>query len=179
MIKTVLSLIFTILTIGHVFGQSKMVIGQKHTILVDIPRNWVQAQYDRLPFFIKPDKKDVSSSTYMYVYGIDYNINPKLGDWIKGNNEYVSDSYKGVKIGTLNHEFNNIRANDYLTGKYKVVTYFYPGGKSEAILVIECRNTIVTVVLSAKDKVEYTALLPSFIALSETLKVLGTTLKKE
>jgi hypothetical protein len=36
--------ILTILFAGQIFGQSKMVVGQKHTIFVDIPKKWVQSK---------------------------------------------------------------------------------------------------------------------------------------
>lgn len=177
--KFTFALIMTLLTVGQTLGQSKMVVGQKHTIFVDIPKNWLQAQNDQLPFFIKPDKKNVSDETYMYVYGIDYNVNPELNGWIDGNNNYISDNFKGVKIDTLNQKLDNIQANDYLTGNYRTITYDYPNGRNEIILVIECKNTIATAVLSTKDKTELKELLPSFIELSKTLKILGTTLEQE
>ena len=156
-----------------------MLVGKKHTIIVDIPENWLQAQNDQLPFIIKPDKKEVSSETYMYVYGIDYNSKLELSGWIKGNNDFISDKFKGVKIDTLNQKLDNINSDDYLTGNYLTITYEYPNGRNEVILVIECKNTIVTAVLSTKDKTELNELLPSFIELSKTLKILGTKLKEE
>ena len=79
------ALIFTLLLVGQISGQSKMVFGQKHTIFVNIPKDWLQAPNEQLPFFIKPDKKDVSAETYMYVYGIDYDRSPELNGWINGN----------------------------------------------------------------------------------------------
>jgi hypothetical protein len=177
--KYQLALILTILFVGQTFGQSKMVVGQKHTIFVDIPKNWLQAQNDQLPFFIKPDKKNVSNETYMYVYGIDYNNKPELSGWVKGNNNYIADKFNGVKIDTLKQQFDNIRADEYLTGNYLTITYDYPNGRNEVMLVIECKSTIVTAVLSTKDKAELKELLTSFIELSKTLKILGTTLKEE
>ncbi len=171
-------LILTILFIGQNFGQSKMVVGHNHTIFVDIPKDWLQAQNDQLPFFIKPDR-EASSETYMYVYGIDYNSTPELNAWIKGNNDYISDKFREVKIDTLNQKFDNIKSDDYLTGNYMTITYEYPNGRNEVILIIECKNTIVTAVLSTEDKVEFKELFPSFIELSKTIKILGTTLKEE
>ena len=171
--------VLTILFVAQAFAQSKMVVGQNHTIFVEIPKNWLQAQNDQLPFFIKPDKKDVSSETYMYVYGIDYSSKPHLDEWIKGNNEYISEKFKGVKIDTLEYKFDNIKSGDYLTGDYQTITYQYPNGRCEVILVIECKNTIVTAVLSTKEEAELKELLPSFVELSKTLKILGTTLKED
>lgn len=166
------------LFITQAFGQSKMVVGQKHTIFVDIPKNWLQAQNDQLPFFIKP-AKEASELTYMYVYGLDYSSKPELNEWIKGNNNYISDNFKDVKIDTIKLQMDNIKADDYLTGNYSTVTYAYPNGRNEIILVIECKYTIVTAVLSVKDKTELNLLLPSFKELAKSLKILGTTLKKE
>ena len=165
--------------IGSTFGQSKMLVGQKHTIFVDIPMNWLQTENDQLPLFIKPDKKDISNETYMYVYGIDYNHKPELSSWVKGNNDYILDNFKDVKIDTLSQKFENIKAGDYLTGKYLIITYEYLNERSEVILVIECQSTIVTAVLSTKDKTELIELLPSFIQMSKSLKILGTALKQE
>lgn len=156
-----------------------MVVGQKHTIFVDIPKDWLQAQYDQLPFFIKPDQKNVSDETYMYVYGIDYDDKPELSGWVKGNNDYILDNFNGVLIDTSNQQFDNIKANDYLTGNYLTITYTYLNGRNEVILVIECKSSIVTAVLSTKDKTELKELLPSFIELSNSLNIHGTTLKKE
>lgn len=177
--KKLFFVFFTILFAGQTFGQSKMVVGQKHTIFVDIPQGWLQAQNDQLPFFIKPEKNNVSNETYMYVYGIDYNSQPELSGWVRGNNDYILDKFKAVKIDTLNQKFDNIKANEYLTGNYLTIAYKYPNGRQELILVIECKSTIVTAVLSTKDKAELNSLLPSFIKLSKSLKVLATTLKKE
>jgi hypothetical protein len=177
--KYLSAFILSILYVGQTFGQSKMIVGQKHTIFVDIPKNWLQAQNDQLQFFIKPDVKDVSNETYIYVYGIDYISKPELSGWVKGNNDFISDKFDGVKIDTLKQQFDNIKANDYLTGNYLTITYDYPNGRNEVILAIECKSTIVTSVLSTKDKAELKKLLPSFIELSKTLKILGTTLKEE
>jgi hypothetical protein len=173
------ALIITLLIIGQTFGQSKMIVGQKHTIFVDIPKNWLQQQNDQLPFFIKPDRKDVSDETYMYVYGIDYTTDPELNGWIEGNNNYIAEKFKNVKIGVSTHLFDNIKVDDYLTGNYKTITYEYPNNRNEVILVIECKTSIITVVLSTKDTAELTEFLPSFIELSKSIRILGTTLKQE
>lgn len=177
--KYLSAFILIILFVGQSFGQSKMVVGQKHTIFVDIPKNWLQAENDQLPFFIKPNKTRVSNETYIYVYGIDYNSQPNLSAWVKGNNDYTSETFNGVKIDTLNQQYENIKSNDYLTGNYLTITYDYPGGRKEVLLIIECKSSIVTAVLSTKDKAELNELLPSFVELSQTLKIVGTTLKEE
>ena len=177
--KYLSAFILIILFVGQSFGQSKMVVGQKHTIFVEIPKNWLQAENDQLPFFIKPNTKRVSNETYIYVYGIDYTDKPNLSAWVKGNNDYTSETFKGVKIDTLNQQFENIKSNDFLTGNYLTITYDYPDGRKEVLLIIECKSTIVTAVLSTKDKAELNELLPSFVELSQTLKIVGTTLKEE
>lgn len=177
--KYLSAFILIILFVEQSFGQSKMVVGQKHTIFVEIPKNWLQAENDQLPFFIKPNTKRVSNETYIYVNGIDYNGKPNLSAWVKGNNDYTSETFKGVKIDTLNQQFENIKSNDFLTGNYLTITYDYPDGRKEVLLIIECKSTIVTAVLSTKDKAELNELLPSFVELSQTLKIVGTTLKEE
>ena len=178
--KTILILTFlSVLFVEKTFGQSKMIVGSKHTVFVEIPKNWLPAENEQLPFFIKPNKKNVSNETYMYVYGIDYNGKPELGDWVKSNNDYISDKFEGVKIDTLNQPFENIQADNYLTGNYITITYEYPTGRNEVILVIECKSSIVTAVLSSKNKKELKSLLPAFIDLSKSIKVLGTNLKAE
>ena len=46
MIHNMKKTILAILTIfvQQTFGQSKMIVGEKHTIFVGIPRNWIQAE---------------------------------------------------------------------------------------------------------------------------------------
>ena len=177
--KFLLLLVTTILVASQSFGQTKMIVGQKHLIFVDIPKGWLQAQNDPLPFFIKPDLQNVSNQTYMYVYGIDYKAKPALEGWIKGNNDYVSKQFKGVKIDSLDLKFDNIKTGDYTTGNYIVITYTYTDGKKEVLLIVECVFTIVTAVLSAKDQAEFDLFLPSFVELSKSLKISGATLKVE
>ena len=168
-----------IITSVTLFGQSKMVVGRKHTIFVNIPKNWLQAQNDQLPFFIKPNEKNVSNKTYMYVYGLDYTASPKLEDWIEGNNKDVLISSDSVKIDTLNIEFSNIKKDDYLTGRYKTITYQYKDNRKEVLLIIECKNTIATVVLSAGDNLEFDKRFTSFKELSNSFRILGTTMKED
>ncbi|MBF4473310.1 hypothetical protein [Flavobacterium sp. HJJ] len=158
-------------------SQSKMIVGNKHTILVEIPKKWIQAQNDQLPFFIKPDEKNVSELTYMYVYGIDYDTNPKLDEWIDGNNKYLIENEKGVKIGSLDLKFENIKKDNYVNGNYKIVTYEYKNKRKECLLIIECINTIVTVVLSTDNDLEFKKYIKSFEEIVKSTKILGTTLK--
>lgn len=160
-------------------AQSKMVVGKKHTIFVEIPKNWIQAQNEQLPFFIKPDEQNVSDLTYMYVYGLDYDINPELEKWIDGNYQYLIKNEKGLKIGNLDLKFENIKKDNYTTGNYKVVTYEYKNKRKECLLIIECKNTIVTVVLSTSNESEFTKYLKSFEELVKSTKILGSKLKEE
>ncbi len=160
-------------------AQSKMVVGKKHTIFVDIPKNWIQAQNDQLPFFIKPDEKNVSDLTNLYVYGIDYDSNPNLDDWIDGNNKELTENEKGIKIRAVDLKFENIKKDNYCTGNYKIVTYEYLNKRKECLLIIECKNTIVTVVLSTSNELEFEKYLKSFEEIAKSTKILGTTLKVE
>ena len=168
-----------LLTFNWTYGQSKMLVGKKHTIFVDIPKNWVQAQNDQLPFFIKPDEKNVNEKTYSYVYGLDYNGNPDLNGWIEGNTKYLIENNKGLKVDSLNLTFENLKKNDYLTGRYKTITYEYEDKRKEVLLIIECKNTIVTCVLSGVNDQEYQKYLFALTDLGKSLRVLGTTIKSE
>lgn len=172
-----ITILICIIFSTYSIGQSKMLVGNKHTIFVEIPKNWIQAQNDQLPFFIKPDEKSVSDLTYMYVYGIDYDTNPELNEWIDGNNKYLIESEKGIKIGNLDLTFENIKKDNYSTGKYKIVTYEYENKRKECLLIIECKNTIVTVVMSTSNDLEFNKYLKSFEEISQSTKILGTTLK--
>ena len=160
-------------------GQSKMLTGQKHVIFVDIPKQWLQAQNDQLPFFIKPDEQNVGDKTYMYVYGFDYQSNPDLNGWIKGDNEDIANKHPGLKIDSLSINLSNIKENGYLTGRYKVIIYDYPDKHREVMLVIECKNTIVTTLMSTANKAEFEKYLPSFKELAQTMKVLSASVKIE
>jgi hypothetical protein len=159
------------------YGQTKMLTGQKHVIFVDIPKNWLQAENDQLPFFIKPDDQNVSNKTYMYVYGLDYQSQPDMDGWIKGDNADMANKHPGLKIDSLPINLSNIKENGYLTGRYKIITYEYSDRHKEAMLVIECKNTIVTAVMSTVTKEEFEKYLPSFKELVQTIKVLGATVK--
>jgi hypothetical protein len=160
-------------------AQSKMLTGQKHVIFVNIPKNWVQAQNDQLPFFIKPDEQNVNAKTYQYVYGLDYQSAPDLNLWIKGDNDDMVNRHPGLKIDSLNINLDNIKKTDYETGRFKIITYTYPDHHKEVMLVIECKNTIVTAVLSVSDESEFDRYLPSFKELAQSLRVLGATVKIE
>lgn len=173
--KIILLICILFSTFSH--SQSKMIVGSKHTILVEIPKNWIQAQNDQLPFFIKPDEKNVSDLTYMYAYGIDYDINPKLDEWIDGNNKYLIENEEGVKIGSLDLKFENIKKDNYSNGNYKIVTYEYENKRKECLLIIECKNTIVAVVLSTSSDLEFNKYLKSFEEIAKSTKILGTALQ--
>jgi len=179
MTKTIYMTLLFLLTFNWTYGQSKMLVGKKHTIFVDIPKNWVQAQNDQLPFFIKPDEKNVNEKTYSYVYGLDYNGNPDLNGWIEGNTKYLIENNKGLKVDSLNLTFENLKKNDYLTGRYKTITYEYEDKRKEVLLIIECKNTIVTCVLSGVNDQEYQKYLSALTDLGKSLRVLGTTIKSE
>lgn len=161
------------------FAQSKMIVGQNHTIFVEIPNKWIQAENEQLPFFIKPDENNVSPSTYMYVYGIDYDINPEIEKWISGNNEYLKSNFPEIIIGTKEVTFENLGDSKYYTGKNQVITYEYPDKRKESILVIECKNSIITVVLSAENDEKFKEYLKAFSQLANSIKIMETELKRE
>ena len=161
------------------FAQSKMIVGQNHTIFAEIPNKWVQAENEQLPFFIKPDETNVSPSTYMYVYGIDYNINPEIEKWISGNNENLKSNYPEIIIETKKLTFKNLSESKYYTGKSQQITYEYPDKRKENILVIECKNSIITVVLSAENETKFEEYQKGFLELCTSIKILETELERE
>lgn len=160
------------------FGQGKMIYGQKHLILLSDPANWIQVQNEQLPYLIKPDEKNVSDRTYMYVFGIDYPTSPDLNGWIEGNTNYLKTVAKGVVVSDLPITFED-KKQDYLTGRSKTITYEYEDGRKEALLIIECKNTIVTVVLSVDKTILFDQYLPAFKALIATLKISNATVKTD
>jgi hypothetical protein len=79
-------------------------------------------------------------------------------------------------VDSMGIKLNNLSDNHYQTGKYKIITYQYEGRK-EAMLVIECKNTIATVVLSTTGDAEFKEYLPAFIETIKTVKVWVQRLK--
>ena len=180
MTKTIyLTSLFLLTAIICSYGQNKMLVGKKHTIFVDIPKNWVQAQNIHLPFFIKPDEKNVNERTYSYVYGLDYEGNPDLNGWIEGTTKHLIENNKGLKVDSLNLQFENLKKDDYLTGRYKTIVYEYEDKRKEVLLLVECKNTIVTCVLSAVNDQEYQKHIRVITDLGKSLRVLGTKIKLE
>jgi hypothetical protein len=178
--KTIITALFlTLFCFLASKAQTNMVYGEMHSIFLETPKDWVRATHQQLPYFIKPDKSDVSEDTYMYVYGLDYSFQPVADEWIEANNISMVEAFPDIKIDSLNLKFDNIVNEGYLTGNYTIVTYEYPNKKKEALLAIECRNTIATVVLAAKDAAEFDSYLNAFIELVESLKILNTVLKEE
>lgn len=185
--KKLLIAILTILFVQQTFGQSKMIVGEKHTIFVEIPHNWIQAENEQLPFFIKPDNSTnnkntdvmyVSPNSYMYVYGIDYKGKPDMTAWIKAENDYLLSEHPDLVIDSLNLTLDNIVRDDYLTGNYKILTYEYITGRQEVMLVVECEFTIVTAVLSTEKSMTH-HFLPAFIELYKSIKIMGSTLNDD
>lgn len=160
-----------ILASFNFYAQSKILTGSKHMILLEIPKNWVQVENDQTPFLIKPDHEKSDDNTYMYVYGLDYQSEPDLNLWIEGNNSPLKNEIPEVKIGELNFSFENLKKDNFLTGRYKIVNYIYPNLKEEALLVIEAKTTIITAVLAAKDHAEFDKYLNSFKELVNSMKI--------
>ncbi|RKR80660.1 hypothetical protein BDD43_0791 [Mucilaginibacter gracilis] len=174
-----LTLIGMLFFVSIASAQSKMLTGQKHVIFVDIPKNWLQAKSDQLPFFIKPDEKNVSDDTYMYVYGLDYQSSPDLNGWIKGDADDAMNRHPGLKVDTIPIVLNTLGDNGYLTGRYKLITYSHPSHKKEAILVIECKYTIATAVLATSNDEEFQKYFPAFKELVKTIRVSGAKVEIE
>ncbi len=164
-------------TFSSAFGQSKMIYGPRHLIFADIPKNWVQMPIEQAPFFIKPDEKDVDNKTYMYILGIDYSINPDLNEWIKANSDELATNFEGLKMDSLALIFDNLKQEGYTTGRYKIVTYVYPDKRNEALLIVECTNSIISIVMSAADSKVFEKNLPAFKELVASIKIMAATVK--
>lgn len=172
---TFIALLFFTIT----YGQTKIVTGNSHAIFVELPKNWIQVQSENLPLFIKPNEPNVSVNTYMYVYGLDYSSKPDMNGWIKGDIDDFKNKHPGMRVDSLQMDLPNLKKIGYQTGNYKVITYTYENKTKQAILVIECRKTIATVVLSANDNDEFIKYLPAFKAIASTVNVMGGTVKIE
>ncbi len=85
---------------------------------------------------LKPNEKNVSDKTYLYVYGLDYESSPDINGWLKGDNDDMLIKYPGLKIDSLPIILTNIQKTDYLTGRYKTITYEYPDLHKVAMLVV-------------------------------------------
>ncbi|MCV2487475.1 hypothetical protein OD917_21250 [Flavobacterium sp. SH_e] len=168
--KAYLILFFVLISLNF-YAQTKMLTGNKHLIILNIPKNWIQVQTDEIPFLIKPYEKEVSDNTYMYVYGLDYGSSPDLNLWIQGNNDGLKDQIPEIKINEFDINFENFKKDNFLTGRYRAVKYIYPDFKEEVLLVIETQTTIVTAVLSAKDNDEFIKYLNSFKELVNSVKI--------
>ena len=178
--KRIFSILVLMLALCSVklYAQPKMIVGDRHSIFVNMPTDWLQAQHEALPFFIKPNAPNVSDMTYLYVYGIDYSSSPELDKWIEGNNAYVVDNFEGVILGELDIKLDNIVPDDFLTGKYKTITYTYTNGRMEALVIIELNHTIATIVLSTNGKAEFEKYLPSLIEVAKSFRALDVLVKR-
>ncbi|MBZ4037180.1 hypothetical protein K6T82_20640 [Flavobacterium sp. 17A] len=116
---------FFILAVFNISAQTKMLTGHKHLVILNIPKNWIQVENDQLPFLIKPDEKNISDNTYMYVYALDYESAPDLNLWIEGNNTSLKNQIPEIKIDELELKFKNLKKDNFLTGRYKAVNYIY------------------------------------------------------
>lgn len=170
-------LFILVMSINYSKAQTKMIVSKKHTLLVDMPKNWIQVQDGPVPFFIVPDEKNVSDKTYIYVFGNDYETAPEIDNWIEIENQYQKENNKGVKIGEQELKFENIHKDNFLTGKYKVITYDYLDKSHQITLVIECKTTIVIVVLNTIDEDEKNKYMKDFIDISKTIKIMNSTVK--
>ena len=154
-------------------GQSKMLTGVKHIIFVNVPPGWVQNNYDQIPFFVRPGNKGVSEQTYMYVYGADYQVPADLDEWLARDYQIEQKKHPGAQVSEVPLTFDNIRRSGYETGRYKVITYTFPGGQKETKLVIECKYSIVAAVFSSANSADFDQYLPAFKELEQSLRISG------
>jgi hypothetical protein len=174
--KIPLTLLYLICSISLTFGQEKLIVGQRHSVTLQVPGNWAEAYHEQLPFFIRPAKNDTSVNTYLYVFGLDYEKSPNLDSWIAGNNQEVREQFDNMQIGALDLQLDNLKEDGFLTGKYKVLTYDYPDKRKEVLLIIECKFSIITVVISADNSHICDAYLDDFTALAKSLKIMNAEL---
>jgi hypothetical protein len=165
--------IFLIITTSCTYGQSKIITGNKHIIFVEMPKNWVQIQHESLPLLMKPTDSIASDKVFMYVYGIDYNASPNLDKWIKGDIDAFKGRNPDTKVDSIQLSFPNLDTAGYQTGRYKIITYTYPDQHKEAMLAVECKNTIATVLLSAKVGAEFDKYFPAFKETVKSLQILA------
>ena len=166
---------FSLLVLGMVacsagFGQ-KMIYGREHLIFADMPAHWAQMRHDQIPFIIKPDGKKVGQRTYLYVLGQDFAESPDLDGWSKGNTDFVVDQFPGLVVDTLDVKFDNFPAGDFVTGRYQVLHYRYRDRHEEVLLVVECKTTIVTCVLSAENAAEFKKYYDTWLQVGKSLQV--------
>lgn len=162
-------LFIALFSTSSVHAQLQTLTGKKHSVMCIIPEKWEQVKHPQLPFFIQPKGAEISPMTYMYVFVIDYDIKRTAKDWISVNNGYLEKEQEGIKIIKTKVSFSNLKKGNYATGKYEAVTYEYLNERKEIILAVECEESIITVVLSAKNAVEFKKLYPAFKQLTKSL----------
>jgi hypothetical protein len=155
-----------------VHGQTKVLTGAKHVITIDVPKNWTPVVNRQLPLFLKPEV-NVSATTYMYVYALDYNITPDMNKWIQEDINGFEGKHPGTQYETMLLNMPNLTDNGYQTGRYKILIYTYDDTRKQVVLVVESKSTITTLVLSTVDVDEYNKYMPSFIEAAKTVKVLA------
>jgi hypothetical protein len=154
--KIIFILLLSCCFVAFSFGQTKILSIKQHNIIVDIPKKWVEKTDTKMSFYLFPKKKVESEKTFIYLYV--YNLREKkinINPWIDRNIELLKEKNAEVKIDSLFNKFDNLTKDKYLTGRYRIITYQYPDKRKEAQLVIETKNTIVTVTLSAENKCDF------------------------
>jgi hypothetical protein len=145
---------------------------KQHNIIVDIPKKWVEKTDTKMSFYLFPKKKMDSEKTFMYLYV--YNQiekKPNINPWIDQNIELLNEKNPDVKVDSVFNTFDNLSKDKYLTGRYRIITYQYPDKRKEAQLVIETKNTIVTVTLSAENKCDYRKQFKVFKKFIQSIKI--------
>jgi len=175
-VKTTSLLIFLLFLVAVVLGQTKVITGAKHVIALAIPKNWIQIPSKQPPLLLKPDV-NVSANTYMYVNARDYNTSPNIESWIRDDAEAFVSKHPGTQVQEMLFPLPNFAYADYQTGRYKIIIYTCDSGLKQAILVVECKNTIVTLLLSTVDNDEFTKYLPSFLELARSARISARDVK--
>jgi hypothetical protein len=175
-VKIKSSLIFIFFFATATYGQTKVIYGGKHIISIKIPKNWTQAPNRELNLYLKPNE-NVSVNTYMYVHAFDYYSNPDIDTWINEDIDSFTNKHPDVKVELMQINLTNLRFNTYQTGRYKIILYTLDNSQKQAVLVVECKNTITTVALSTVDIDQFNKYLPSFIEAIRSVRVLARDVK--
>jgi hypothetical protein len=166
--------LFIVLTfLVNSFGQTRMISFKQHTVVLHIPKRWIQIPNDKMSFYLIPFKKEANEKTFIYIYV--HNLENKESDmnsWLNYNNDLLKEKNSNIKIDSiLNNSFENIKKSKYITGRYKLLTYEFENQRKEAQLVIETKKTIIAVVLSAENKNEFKKQFRSFKRLIKSLSI--------
>lgn len=107
----------------------------------------------------------------MYLLPLDFTSKPKLEPWLRGNVDYLKETYPGMKSENLNIKYEKLEGSGSLAEAYQTVTYRYPSGKHEQMLVVLHGNSLLTFVISTKDKKAFKAYQPIYEKMAQSLVI--------